>query len=73
MMLYGEILLWSLIGGRVEDYHPIVQGGLLRMFHVHAHFEPNYMKRWEESETSDFSWVPFEKMHSEGSKFCWLP
>ena len=65
--------MWSLIGGRVEDYHPIVQGGLLRMFHVHAHFEPNYMKRWEESETSDFSWVPFEKMHSEGSKFCWLP
>ena len=65
--------MWSLIGGRVEDYHPIVQGGLVKMFHVHAHFEPNHMKRWEESETSDFSWVPFEKMYSEGSKFCWLP
>ena len=61
--------MWSLIGGRVEDYHPIVQGDLLRMFHVHTHFEPNHMKRWEESETSDFSLVPFEKCTLTGQDF----
>ena len=39
------------------------------MFHVHAHFEPNNMKRWEESETSDFSLVPLEKCTLKGQNF----
>ena len=39
------------------------------MFHVHAHFEPNHMKRCEESETSGFSLVPFEKCTLKGQDF----